>query len=101
MRFSRSAHCFVTTPVVNNTSACRGEGTSLIPKRSTSYLGVRRATTSMSQPLHAPELKWRTHGDFSLAHVTALAMFVILRLLRKEVDLTRKLTNIANAETWA
>jgi hypothetical protein len=73
MHFNLSAHWRVTTPVVNRTSACLGEGSSNIPKRSTSYLGVKRATTSMSQALHAPELKWRTHGDFSLAHFKRLA----------------------------
>jgi hypothetical protein len=65
-----SAHCLVTTPVAKRTSACLGDGSSKIPNRSTSYLGVSKATISMSQPLHAPELKWRTQGDFFLTHLS-------------------------------
>ncbi|MGB9741234.1 MAG: hypothetical protein ACP5IM_07025 [Candidatus Bathyarchaeia archaeon] len=41
----------------------------------------------MSQALHAPELKWRIHGDFSLAHFRRLAPHVNGRLLLTEVDL--------------
>ncbi len=74
MRFSRSAHCCVTHPVVSNTSACRGEGSRQTPNRSTSYLGVNNATISMSHPLHAPELKWMTHGDLTRAHIAKLVV---------------------------
>jgi hypothetical protein len=42
--------------------------------------------TSMSQPLHAPELKWSTQGDLTRAHVAIL--FVNLCLLRVGLDPT-------------
>jgi hypothetical protein len=42
--------------------------------------------TSMSQPLHAPELKWSTQGDLTRAHVAILV--VNLCLLRIELDPT-------------
>jgi len=41
-----------------------------MPKRSTSYFGVNKATISMSHPLQAPELKCKTHGDFIRDQVT-------------------------------
>jgi hypothetical protein len=40
----------------------------------------------MSQPLHAPELKWSTQGDLTRAHVAML--FVNLCLLRQGLDPT-------------
>jgi len=52
-----------------------------MPKRSTSYLGVSRATTSMSHPLQAPVLKWSSQGDFALAHLNILAVDVVRSLL--------------------
>src|SRR5512136_198744 len=75
MRLSLSAHCLVTEPVTRSTSAWRGEGSSLTPKRSTSYFGVSRETISMSQPLQAPLLKCRTHGDFTRAQVLVSVNF--------------------------
>jgi hypothetical protein len=77
IRFNRSAHCSVTPPVTRSTSACLGEGSSFIPKRSTSYFGVSKVINSMSQPLQAPELKWRTQGEFNLAQVTELKIFEV------------------------
>jgi len=44
------------------------------------------AMTSMSQPLHAPELKWSTQGDLTRAHVAILV--VNLCLLRAGLDPT-------------
>src|SRR5665647_32154 len=87
MLFKRSAHCCVTQPVVNRTSACLGEGSSFTPKRSTSYFGVSNATISMSQPLHAPELKCKTHGDFTRAQVTAFNVPISLCLLQGVLSL--------------
>jgi hypothetical protein len=75
----------VTQPVVNSTSAWRGEGSSFTPKRSTSYFGVSKATISMSHPLQAPELKCKTHGDFTRAHVIVFG--ISLYLLLKEPSL--------------
>jgi len=51
-----------------------------MPKRSTSYLGVSNATTSMSHPLHAPVLKWSNQGDFVLAHLTKSRLGVVSSL---------------------
>src|SRR5665647_936859 len=79
MLFKRSAHCCVTQPVTSKTSACLGEGSSFTPKRSTSYFGVSKATISMSHPLQAPELKCKTQGDFTRAHVTVFAINLYLR----------------------
>src|SRR5271157_288003 len=54
-------------PVTSRTSACRGLGTSSTPKRSASYLGVRAARISMSQPLQEAALTWKTQMDRFLA----------------------------------
>jgi hypothetical protein len=45
----------VTAPVNNRISAWRGEGTTLIPKRSASNSGERVAKISISQPLQPPQ----------------------------------------------
>jgi len=51
-----------------------------MPKRSTSYLGVSKATTSISHPLHAPVLKWSNQGDFVLAHFNKPTLGVVSSL---------------------
>jgi hypothetical protein len=45
----------VTAPVNSRISAWRGEGTTLIPKRSASNSGERVAKISISQPLQPPQ----------------------------------------------
>src|SRR5208283_1313894 len=87
-RFSRSAHCCLTQPVTSRTSACLGEGSSFTPNRSTSYFGVSKATISMSHPLQAPELKCKTHGDFTRAHV--IVFTISLYLLLKEPSMRQE-----------
>src|SRR5512145_117712 len=44
----------VTGPVTSRRSACRGEATKWMPKRSESYTGLVRPVISTSQPLHEP-----------------------------------------------
>jgi hypothetical protein len=43
--------CWLTAPVTRKMSACFGLPVLTTPRRSTSKIGVRQASTSMSQPL--------------------------------------------------